>query len=123
MGWSQTELFNRDQLVQLQHRLREFVCRQCELLREDMHRQWRRPILERVQAGRCITGLTWDRVQEKLLRLGCEVNESDFREGDRVRLSQGHPFAPVLFSIAHKIVSLAALAVLHEKRILLSGIL
>ena len=75
----------------------EFIHRECGEQRAAMLRQWTRPVPERIRSGRCIEGLHLEQVfSDGRVRLRVTENQSDFREGDRVRLSLGDPTDPVL---------------------------
>src|SRR5688500_1390909 len=79
---------NRQALIQLQAELSAFVHQECQAQKDNHHREWRKPILDRVKAGRCITHLSLEQIREdRILRFKIQENDSDFREGDLVRIS------------------------------------
>src|SRR5690606_30885175 len=87
----------RSAITSLQNELGLFVVEEHALQRETMRRLWATPLAERVEEGRCISGL---RVGELTAtgrsRLECEGNHSRFREGDLVRLSRDDPQQPFM---------------------------
>ncbi len=81
----------------LVQRIGEFIHRECAEQRAAMVRQWTRPVQERIRSGRCIEGLQLEKVfNDGRVRFRVAENPSEFREGDRVRLSLGDPAEPVL---------------------------
>jgi DNA replication ATP-dependent helicase Dna2 len=85
--------FSRERLLQLQNELSTFVHEECQAQRDQHHREWRKPIAERVKSGRCITHLSLQNIREggRILHFKVQENESDFREGDLVQISYGDP--------------------------------
>ena len=76
------------------NRLRDFVQSEANAQSEALERQWAYPLRERVARGWAIEGLEVTRIQNDLIRLRCETNESRFREGDLLVLHQGNPKDP-----------------------------
>jgi DNA replication ATP-dependent helicase Dna2 len=83
---------SRGRLIQLKSELSTFVYQECQAQRDQHHREWRKPIAERVTVGRCITDLSLVSIREgRILHFKVQENESDFREGDFIRISYGDP--------------------------------
>jgi DNA replication ATP-dependent helicase Dna2 len=83
---------NRQALIQLQAELSAFVHQECQAQKDKHHREWCKPIADRVKAGRCITCLSLENIREgRILHFRVRENDSDFREGDLVRISNGDP--------------------------------
>jgi DNA replication ATP-dependent helicase Dna2 len=84
---------NRQALIRLQAELSAFVHQECQAQRDQHHREWRKPIAERVKSGRCITDLSLQNIREggRILRFKVQENESDFREGDLIQINHGDP--------------------------------
>lgn len=90
---NESAALSRDRLIQLQNELRTFVHQECQAQRDQHHREWRKPINERVKSGRCITNLALQNIREggRILHFNVQENESDFREGDLVQINHGDP--------------------------------
>jgi DNA replication ATP-dependent helicase Dna2 len=99
-----SELGSYSALVSLQNELGRFVIQEHAAQREAIHGRWERPIHERVEEGYCISDLRV-RGQPKpgIWTLECPFNDSRFREGDFVRLSQGDPQSPLIECIVSTI--------------------
>lgn len=72
-------------------RLRQMIIAEAEAQRNELERQWSRPLSERVVKGWAIEGLKVTRYEGRNLYLSCETNESRFREGDLVLIHRGDP--------------------------------
>ncbi len=80
----------------MQEELRAFVHAEHTAQREHLKRLWEKPIEDRIEEGRCVTG-AWIKELRAPNRLVLAVtgNDSRFREGDFVTLSQGDPNLPL----------------------------
>lgn len=78
----------------LLNRLRHFVKAEAETQFAALDKQWSRPLPERVAKGWAIEGLRVERVENGLIRLHCDTNDSRFREGDLLVVHQGNPKDP-----------------------------
>ena len=94
-GPRQPGFFDPDRLLLLQSEIRHFVLRECEAQRTSFQRYWSAPPGKRVEKGRCITDLTFESFHRHTLRFRSPINESNLREGDRVRISLGDPRQPL----------------------------
>jgi DNA replication ATP-dependent helicase Dna2 len=75
--------------------LRQTVRDESASIRKQIHQQWAQSVAARVAEGHAIDGV---RVvasrQDGALLLGCDQNDSRFREGDILLLNRGDPFEP-----------------------------
>ena len=81
-------------LLAVRDELASLVKNEHDYLRSFYEQLWRRPLAKRVRLGRAVDGLTYDRVSDekrRVLQFHCAVNESRFRAGDVLRLSQNTP--------------------------------
>lgn len=76
---------------QLLQRLREFVQAEAEHQLSALEKQWAHPLGERVTKGWAIEGLRTGKIQQGLVQLFCQTNDSRFREGDLLVLHRGNP--------------------------------
>lgn len=76
---------------ELLQRLRDFINSEFAAQRANLERQWALPLGERVARGYAIEGLKVEGIGEETIRLGCQTNESRFREGDFLVLHRGNP--------------------------------
>jgi DNA replication ATP-dependent helicase Dna2 len=91
-------------LVSLQNELGRFVIQEHAAQRESIHARWGRPVSERVEEGYCISELrVTDQPKPGVWVLECAYNDSRFREGDFVRLSQGDPQSPFMEGVVRTI--------------------
>lgn len=72
-------------------RLRSHVQAEAQQQLTALDQQWSRPLYERVAKGWAIEGLKIDRIEENVVRMSCDTNDSRFREGDLLVLHQGNP--------------------------------
>ena len=80
----------------MQDELRAFVRTEHEAQRGHLARLWAKPVEDRIEEGRCVSGAWIKEVRgTKGLVLGVAGNDSRFREGDFVTLSQGDPNIPL----------------------------
>jgi DNA replication ATP-dependent helicase Dna2 len=79
--------------------LKEALENEAKQVRRVMQERLAEPIQKRVERGRCIASVRVDEIKEirhdeffeRILILSCEVNDSEFREGDLVCLHDGDP--------------------------------
>ncbi len=83
-------------LADLQDELREFVMCEQEAQRVALARLWAKPVWQRVEEGRCLTGgrLKTSRLPRSVI-IEFAANDSMFRDGDFVRVSFGNPEDPL----------------------------
>jgi DNA replication ATP-dependent helicase Dna2 len=76
--------------------LREFTAAEFAAQRSSFLKQWKLPLETRIADGLCISGLRFERrTAEGHFRFRYRENETDFREGDFLRLSAGDPLDPI----------------------------
>lgn len=76
--------------------LREFTHNEFAAQRSQFLRNWQLPLESRVADGLCIDGLEFERrTQQGHYRFKYQRNETDFREGDFLRIHKGNPLAPI----------------------------
>jgi DNA replication ATP-dependent helicase Dna2 len=76
----------------LEH-LRRFVLDEVAAQRQQLEREWNKPLAERVADGHAIEGVRFAGLRPAGdLRLTCARNQSRFREGDVLCLNRGNPF-------------------------------
>lgn len=86
-----------NQQVELYEKLKLEISDEFETQRSLFKSRWAMPVDQRIRTGRCISGLVLKgRDDSKTLIFECEVNESDMREGDTVRISDGDACNPIL---------------------------
>ena len=78
----------------LLNRLKHFVQAEADTQFAALDKQWSRPLSERVSKGWAIEGLRVEHFEKGLIRLGCDTNDSRFREGDLLVLHRGNPQDP-----------------------------
>lgn len=90
----------RAELTGFLDRMRKMVLEEDRQQREQVHKIWKKPLAIRVADGYAIEGV---QIIEKNSRgqivLHCTRNESRFREGDNLCLSQGNPFEDPSFNV------------------------
>ena len=87
---------NAGGISEMQDELRAFVRTEHEAQRGHLARLWAKPVQDRIEEGRCVAGAWIKEVRgAKGLVLGVAGNDSRFREGDFVTLSQGDPNIPL----------------------------
>ena len=85
-----------EQLRSQQSDLRAFARREFAEQRETMRRIWAMDEAARVREGHCLAGLAFERRTEQgHLRFRVGPDETDFREGDFLRLHTGDPLKPL----------------------------
>jgi DNA replication ATP-dependent helicase Dna2 len=85
----------RASLSALQEEMFQLVREEHAAQRAALQRLWSRPLEERIEEGRTIANLKVISCRPpKTLVMGCQENDSRFREGDFVRLSRGNPEFP-----------------------------
>jgi DNA replication ATP-dependent helicase Dna2 len=78
--------------VALLDRLKDFISRDNETKRAQLHKKWAMPLGQRVARGYAIEGITIETIKaDGKIGLRCYRNESRFREGDFVVLHRGDP--------------------------------
>jgi DNA replication ATP-dependent helicase Dna2 len=111
-----------EDLRQQLERLREFTAAEFAAQRSSYLKLWKMPLESRIADGLCISGLQFERrTAEGHYRFRYRENETDFREGDFLRLSTGEPMNPlaecvlvaeeppyVMIDISHKGFDLSA---------------
>ncbi|MCH2155849.1 MAG: DNA2/NAM7 family helicase [Opitutales bacterium] len=76
--------------------LREFAEAEFAAQRSEFARLWSMPLEARLAEGRCVHGLRFERkTMEGQYLFSYEENDTDFREGDYLRLSEGDPLSPL----------------------------
>jgi len=75
----------------LLQRLRDFVNSEFATQFTNLERQWALPLGERVNRGYAIEGLKVENIDNHIIRLSCQTNESRFREGDFLVLHHSTP--------------------------------
>ena len=83
-----------DSISDLLNRLRYFVQAESENQYDSLQRQWSKLLSVRVAKGWAIEGLSVDRIENDLIELSCDTNDSRFREGDLFVLHRGNPQDP-----------------------------
>ncbi|WP_269522414.1 DEAD/DEAH box helicase [Coraliomargarita parva] len=82
----------REQLLSLS----EFTAAEFAAQRSGYLKLWKMPLEKRIAEGLCIAGLNFERrTTEGQYRFRYRENETDFREGDFLRLSTGDPMEPL----------------------------
>jgi len=85
-----------DALREQLHHLREFTAAEFAAQRSHYLKLWQMPVAERIAEGLCIPGLQFERrTADGHLRFRYRENDTDFREGDFLRLSGGDPMDPL----------------------------
>lgn len=77
--------------LELLHRLKTFIRSEYETQRLQLEKQWALPLAQRVQQGYAVEGLQVVALQGQALQLGCQTNDSRFRDGDLLVLHRGDP--------------------------------
>jgi len=77
--------------LKLLQRLKTFIGREYAIQRDQLEKQWSLPLAQRVQQGYAIEGLTVQSRKGNALKMGCQVNDSRFRDGDLLVLHRGNP--------------------------------
>lgn len=91
----ENEITSDELREQLTH-LREFTTAEFAAQRGNFLKLWQTPLPSRIQDGLCIAGLRFERrTAEGQYRFRYDANETDFREGDFLRLSEGDPMNPL----------------------------
>ncbi|MEO0508558.1 MAG: ATP-binding protein [Verrucomicrobiota bacterium] len=76
--------------------LRGFAEAEFSSQRNAFIRLWKMPLSARIAEGRCVAGLRFVRkTTEGQYRFSYQENDTDFREGDFLRLSEGDPMDPL----------------------------
>src|SRR5687768_3655581 len=98
------DLSSHSALVSLQNELVRFVLQEHAAQRETIYGRWARAIGDRVEEGYCISDLrVTGQPKPGVWSLECAFNDSRFREGDFIRLSEGDPQSPLLEGIVRTI--------------------
>ncbi len=79
-----------DYLTLLQ-RLKNFIRREREIQRYELEKQWALPLVQRVRQGYAIEALSLLSLKGNALKMGCQTNDSRFRDGDLLVLHRGNP--------------------------------
>ena len=75
--------------------LRDLVLRETAAQRQQIHGQWQKPIAVRVADGHAIENVRLVEIRRNgQIALTCIRNQSRFRSGDILCLSQNDPFSP-----------------------------
>jgi len=81
------------QLAQFILHLRRFVLDERDAQRQQIEKEWAKPLAERVADGLAIESVCFLGLQpDGYLELACDRNQSRFREGDTLCLNRGSPF-------------------------------
>jgi DNA replication ATP-dependent helicase Dna2 len=75
----------------LLQRLKTFIRREYAIQRDQLEKQWSLPLAQRIQQGYAIDGLSVLSQKGNALKMGCQVNDSRFRDGDLLVLHRGDP--------------------------------
>jgi DNA replication ATP-dependent helicase Dna2 len=79
--------------TQFLSRLRRFVLDERDAQRQQIEKEWSKPLTERVADGLAIEGVRFLGLQpDGYLELACDRNQSRFREGDTLCLNRGSSF-------------------------------
>lgn len=91
---------NQAELSSFLDRMRKMVLEEDRQQKEQVHKIWKKPLATRVADGYALEGI---QIIEKNSRgqivLHCTRNESRFREGDTLQMSQGNPFEEPSFNV------------------------
>jgi len=82
-----------DYLVLLQ-RMKTFIRREYETQRYELEKQWALSLAQRVRQGYAIEALSLHSLKGNALKMGCQTNDSRFRDGDLLVLHRGNPKGP-----------------------------
>ncbi len=95
LGFSNTleEPMPTDYLILLQ-RLKTFIRHEYETQRYELEMQWAQPLPQRIRQSNAIEALSLQSLKGNALKMGCQKNDSRFRDGDLLVLHRGNAKGP-----------------------------